>query len=441
MKSFHRQCLKRVESFPIGLFIMLLAAVFVGCKEDEDEESPKVFMEMPIENQTVMSVDTFEVRARISDNNQVTYVEIDLLNQNFATVISKQRFPVSGSDFTFSTDFMLNAPFLEPGPYYINVRAFDGRNTGSGFRQINVASIPRTLEQMILVTGSAFNVRVLTRIGNSTWQERLQLQMDYAGAALNFRQNLLSIAGGTIGDAVFYNTGDFEVHSAVPGLGSSSFPYFAGVEYDPVSEEFLLMQNEPRLRTFDKNAFGITGFPLQENHRPHDIFDVADHYFIVEKPITNPNYILTKYARPGLLLSAIATDGPVRGVFEKSDNELFVWVAANDQVQLRILNLTTNVLSNPYERNGETLYDVVQVAPNTFVFSTSQGLYRYSYSNGGTLVLNSGITAEKLFFENLSETVYAITGQQLHRFTPMGDLIGTEDFPQPLKWIGFDYNR
>lgn len=441
MKSFQWWFLTRVHSFPKGLFILLLAALFFGCKEDEDEESPKVFMEMPIENQLVMSVDTFEVRARISDNNQVSYVEIDLLDQNFATVISKQRFPVSGSDFTFSTDFMLDAPFIDPGPYYLNVRAFDGRNIGSGFRQISVAVAPRTLDQIIVITSSNFSARVLTRSDNLLWQERFQLQIDYAGAALNFRQNLLCMAGGTIGDAVFYETGDFEIQSTVPGLGAPSFPYFAGVEFDSETQEFLLLQNEPRLRTFDKNGFGITGFPLQENHRPYDVFDVANYYFVVEKPITNPNYILSKYARPGLLLSALATDGHVLGVFEKSDNELFIWVAANNQVQLKILNLNSNLLSSPYERNGEILYDVVQVAPNTFVFSTSQGLYRYSYSNGGTLVLDAGFTAEKLFFESLSETIYGISGQQLHRITTMGEFISTEDFAQPVKWIGFDYNR
>jgi hypothetical protein len=213
------------------------------------------------------------------------------------------------------------------------------------------------------------------------------------------------------------------------------------VKYQPETREFALLLREPRLRSFDKRGQAVNSFNLVDNHLPLSVYDLGNRYHLCEKPIASPNHIFTSYARPGLLMSSLFVEGPVRGVFRKSENELFVWVDAPDQVQLRILNTAGNLFSSPYDRNGEQLYDVIALSSNTFVIATSAGIFRYNFGNGGTVVLNSSIIAEKLFYERISGTIYAISGNEMHRLTPEGALMQTNVFAQQVRHIAFDYNR
>lgn len=441
MKSYQNLFLTVVYSKRIWLCVIILALISSGCKEDEDDEKPRVFIEEPYENFNISSVDTILVHARISDNEQITSIEVELVDLDFAPMVGKQVFQASGSDVNFVIEYILDAPLLNSGAYYIVVRANDGRNVGSGFRKVSLTAIPRALERRVVVTSGSNNVKIFSQQAGESWVERINLYYDFAGADLNFRQDLLGIAGGEIGDALFYNTVEFEVEQSVPGLGTQSMPYFRGLRYDEASEIFMLLLEEPRLRLFDKNAAGITGFPLQPNQRPHDAFAANNRLYVLERPVSTPNYSLNVYAQPGLFLASLAVEGPVKGVFRKSDDEVYVWVQAPETVQLKILNTNTNLMSEPYERQDEVLNDMVQVGPDAFVIGTSAGLYRYSYGNGGTLILNEGFVAEKLFYEDMGGIIYASSGNVLFQLSPTGTVLNEENFTGTIEFVGFDYNR
>jgi hypothetical protein len=240
---------------------------------------------------------------------------------------------------------------------------------------------------------------------------------------------------------VFYETEEFNVVNTIPGFGELSLPFFLGINYQPETREFALLLREPRLRTFDKFGQPVNSFNLVDNHLPLSIYDLGDRYHLCEKPVANLNHIFTSYARPGLLMSSLFVEGPVRGVFRKSVDELFVWIDAPDQVQLRILNTAGNLFSSPYNRDGEQLHDVLAISSNTFVIATSAGIFRYNYGNGGTVVLNSEIIADKLFYERISGTIYAISGNEMTRLTPEGAVMQTNVFSQQVRHVAFDYNR
>src|SRR5690606_2276079 len=157
----------------------------------------------------------------------------------------------------------------------------------------------------------------------NNWQERAVYTIDLRGAALNYRQNLLGLAGGVIGDAVFYEIEEFDAVQTIPGFGSSSLPYFLGLDFSAEAEQFYLMQRDPQLRILDKHASPISAADLIPNFLPEKAYAVNDHIFVLQKNITSPALVLGRYAQSGLLISSFSMTGSVKEISRKSQSETF----------------------------------------------------------------------------------------------------------------------
>ncbi|MGB6038175.1 MAG: hypothetical protein WBG42_18000, partial [Cryomorphaceae bacterium] len=154
-----------------------------------------------------------------------------------------------------------------------------------------------------------------------------------------------------------------------------------------------------------------------------------------------PLYTLVFYSFQGLLFDIYQVNGAIRGVFYRNLNEKFVWVDSPEGLELRILNISTEFLSLPYQRPGARLSDVIQTGNNSFIISTSEGLLRYNYSNGGTVILNSSAPEGDLYFDDLNQLIYLVSGQVARIYSVNGDQAGEFSFPRNIVDIGFDYNR
>jgi len=438
MKSF---------KFSFSTFVHTALCVLVifslsSCKDDEDENPPRVTIISPFENQSFSSTDTIEASAVITDNEQLTSVELEILDLEFNQVAVKQSYPASGTTFNFAQLFPIDAPQLQTGDYYLAFRANDGRNVGSAFVKIRINAIPRELEGVLILTSQDNQSYIYYREDDQNeFEVEHNFFSDAVGGGLNFRQNIFATAGGEAGDALFLETEDFTVVNSFPGFGITGLPDYLSVTFDAELEQFIVSQRDGRVRVLDKSAFALLSFDGLVNHLPLKVFGNADGYFVSEKEIDGPIYSLTFYSFQGFLLDNYPVAGDVKGVFDLNFNEKFVWVDDPEGLELRLLNVSTEFLSLPYERPGERLYDVIRTGNNAFVISTSEGLLRYNYSNGGTVIVNSAAPEGNLYFDDLNQLIYLVTGQDVLIYAMSGSQVGEFSFPREIAYVGFDYNR
>lgn len=435
--------LTRLFSTLVHLSLLSFAlASFSGCKEEGDEEPPLVFIDSPFENQTFQSTDTIQAAATISDNEQVVFVDLELLDLDFNQVSVKGRYQVSGSNVEFGQFFPIGNPDLETGDYYLAFRASDGENVGSAFVKIRINAIPRELEGVFVVTVQNNQTRIYRREeGASTFEFEADFFSDAVGAALNYRDNILALAGGDVGDAVFLETEEYQIVNSLPGFGTPDLPYFVTIDFDTETERFYLSQRNGIIRLFDEVGSGLASFDGLANHLAFGLFGGGTDVYASEKEIDGPIHSLTRYTESGLLLNVFPVSGEVVGLFPRSGFEEFVWIDDPEGLELRILDTSTELLSLPYQRPGDRLYGVVRVSSNTFVISTSNGLLRYNYSNGGTIVLSSSAPTGKLYFDDLNELIYLVDGNEFLIFSVSGQELGSVSFGEPILYVGFDYNR
>jgi len=424
------------------LFCFLGLSIFIsGCKKDVvDEIPPSILIESPFENQSFSSVDTIFVDALITDNINVESLELEVLTLD-NQLVTKRQFNVSGTEVNFSYNFELNAPLIPSGQYYFALRARDSKNRSSSFKQILINAIPREIEQYLIVTKETNSLRIETSTDLENWTTRLNRFMDYNGSDMNYRQDVIGVVGGEIGDAEFYATSDFEQLITYPGFGTPSIPYFLGLDYSQGGEQFILLQNEPRARVLDKEAQPQAAAELMPNFLPSRSFGFGDRYFVLEKRITNDERFLSLYSFAGLRLKTFTVFGDVLGVHEKDLDEYFVWIAEDEGVKLYELNTQNELFAKIYQRPGESFLSVVETNSDVFIFSTDQGIYRYTYGTGGTNPLNNQLSPEQLIYDDLNGFIYGIEGQTLYELTSTAELIRSIQFNRELAFFGIDYNR
>ncbi len=422
--------------------IICLSVGLGACKDETDKKPPLVNITRPYENQIFQSVDTLEVEATITDNEQIEWVVLEILDQEFHTLSISKSLTLSGSEVNLATEFIIDAPELDTGPYYLAVRAGDGTNIGSAFVAIGISAIPRVVQGYYAVTQSTGQTRIWYR---SVSQDDFQIVhhqfSDFGGAALNYRRNYIGLAGRTSGDAVFYNTDDWSPRLVIPGI-AGGLPYFTGMKYAPATDRFFLWRYDGFLTAFDSHLQQLNAFYTLPTRTPIDVFDLGDRYFVVEKQISGSNHSLASYTETGLLATNLSIDGPARLVANKSSDELFVWIDAPDEVQLKILNRQSSLLESPYSRPGAALYDAITMDPGVFAILTSDGLLTFNYNTGGTTVISpSSNHPGSVVYEDITGQFFVLDATEVLRLSPTGSPIENIAFPDPVVYFAVDYTR
>lgn len=442
MKSFHFKFSTFVHTGFNCLIVIMVLFLSQSCKDDKDEEGPRVIIESPYENQSFSTVDSIPVFAKITDNEQIKSIEISLLDTDYNGLGISRSYQTSGGSVDFLTDFILDQPFLNSGLYSLAVRASDGENTGSGYVQIHLTAIEREIENYLVVTKNSTQARVYQGNDVNDLQEKGVYTIDLRGASFNYRQNILGLAGGVIGDAVFYETEEFDVVSTIPGFGGNSLPYFLGLDFSAKAKQFYLLQRDPELRILDKYASPISAAQLLPNFLPEKSFSVGDDIFVLQKSITSPALVLGRYAQSGLLLSSNAMPGPVREVSMHSSTETYIWVDAEEGAKMFILFGGSNLLATAYQREGETLNSAREISKGVFLISTSSGLYKYDYIGGGTTVLNTSIEdCSALYYDDLNGIIYGTADNKLYQISSTGQVLNITTYNDSIFYFSVDYNR
>jgi hypothetical protein len=308
--------------------------------------------------------------------------------------------------------------------------------------KIRINAVPRELEGVLVLTSQDNQSYVYYREEDENEFEVVHnFFSDAVGGGLNYRQNIFATAGGETGDADFFETEEFTIVNSLPGFGNTGLPFYLSITFDDNLEQFIVTQRDGRVRVLDKSAFALIGFDGLVNHLPLKAYGNQDGYFISEKEIDGPIYSLTFYSFQGLLMDNYPVAGEVKGVFDLSLNEKFVWVDDPEGLELRVLNVSTEFLSLPYQRIGTRLSDVIRTGNNAFIISTSEGLLRYNYSNGGTVIFNSSAPEGDLYFDDLNQLIYLVSGQDATIYGMNGSELGGFSFPREIAFVGFDYNR
>lgn len=173
------------------LLSLVLCTTLISCLEQEDNMGPRIQFFKPQENTVISLPDTVEVQVKVTDDNLLRLVAIDLVDEDNTPVTQGKYFYPAASEYTVNTYLELVDNTIETGQYHIRVMADVGYSSVSAYLAVSIQAIPREIMGYFAVTKPNNLNSILCRLGlnfaidsqmviNDTWYQ--------SGINSNYRQ-------------------------------------------------------------------------------------------------------------------------------------------------------------------------------------------------------------------------------------------------------------
>jgi hypothetical protein len=424
------------------LFISLLSFALFSCKKDGDTEFPVITWNSPANGIQISVYDTLHVSLHITDNNDLTHLDVKLLDMQQSLVGGSVSFPLNGKSQDIFFDFPVDNIRLATGSYYLDAEVFDGYNLARSYIVVNITAVPRAFKGFFAATFTTPNSLKIYKTDTS-WLPSL-----FSGNQSDFTDMEVSSYWQQVYSAGSY-TGDLRAIS-IDGLtpGWSIHPYVSANPYwGPLSVKdsrlWVSYRGDNRLRYLDEtgamraNNDGDIGF------HPILSLQVGNRVFSEQKDNTSSAEKMVAYSIYGGGLQETILGMSAVGMFEKDADNVYVVGNNAGQGHLMIYDFTSNGMWEPIILPAGTVTSAAQVDTNTLLIGMNTGtIYKFTYAPVGLLTWTVGVNATQLRFNDVDGEVLSAEGTnvKIYNYNPFS-LTRTIAIPDSVKDLEVWYNR
>ena len=422
---------------PIGLFVL------PGCEESTDNEPPNIIVTNPSSGESYTAGDTLAVNAEVSDNETIRRVLVRLTDEQGVAVAQNLSFTPNSNPFSINQTYIIDNVDLQSGTYYLAVTAEDEEQQASKFVELQVSSLPLTLERTLVVSSHPDGAEVFQLSEGGSFESLFVYDGDIVGSEISSFSNTVALCGGTSGDLEFRSSIDGTLLSSFDNLSSGGTPWFLDLDYDDDERWFAAGLSNQEVRFYDQEGSSKGTLETQPEFRPYRSWMDDERFFVDERSITQPTVTLRVYQRPGgVFEQSIGLPNPLLGLFDRPSGEkLFFFNDEQNQAQVRLADVQTSLLGQPAELPMGTLNDVIELQPGRYALAIDGTIYRYDY-NPSEFILISQTPAEILRYDRDGGAIIASEGNTLRYVDPnSGDVVGTATAPAEILNVLLDYNR
>ncbi len=415
----------------------LAAAVIAmaGCRKERNEP-PRVEILLPAEGHVLAVPDTLLVHAHVSDDRAVESVWFALTDDNGVPVAPAEMRTLGHAGGDVYAALPVVAPTTPGGTFTLVVRASDGQESRSAFRDVTVLPEPLRLRALYLVPPAGTAPATIVRIDSAGHISDFTTLADIDGGAVSSAQQYVVFAGGTTAPMTAYATQGAGGWQAGNQNGTGA-PYFLGLRHDPADGRFYVGTNDGFVRGYLPHGQQVFTAHLGEYFRSYRTAVVGGHLVSAQDHIGQPQDRLAHLAMPsGAALGAFPLDVHAVHLDARGTDHVLVFGERDGQgvVQERHVEL-----GGVYEMrvfNEGPVRAVQRLGTDAWAVALPGRIVRFTYSTNGIAVLLDGPTADALAYEAATGTLYAATGAQLLRIDPnTGALLGTMSVPGPVGTI------
>ncbi len=398
------------------LWLFVLLAV-IGCKKDKDNTPPSITVNTPVTNASFDVYDIVEVTATITDDQNLDYVAIELVDQNLIPVVAPKTFRPSGTTYNLVNGLTLDDIHTATGSYFLQVTANDGTNETKKFIEVVVVGVPLEVKEVLVVSAPTSNSVAWYRLdGNNNLEALMTVTSDYGGTAVSSYDQQLYTMGSFTGDLNVHklSSGFTSFLWSIPTTGTVDFPHFNRIHQNEGEVMTYVSATSGEIKGYDRHggvdvlANALSGYHPEETWG-HNGLVVSD-----QKAIANSNRLLvTQYKISGAIEQTAVLNFDVVGYGTKSNDELFVLGNNNGQGELHIYNFTGNSFWSPHSIPAGAIRAVVQVDSNTLLIAHETGVYRYTYSNNSLITLINGVDATNMELNVINNELLLTIGTEL----------------------------
>jgi hypothetical protein len=429
-----------INSIACFAFFLLL----IQCKKDKDVVPPVVKISTPYEGQIFNVYDSFTIKADISDDKQLTSVNIKLLNEQQAVMQVPVLLTTSGKELFLSRPYELYDVHLPTGIYYVRIEASDGVNTGVGYQKIFIHETPVFRKSIYAVTrsGSVLNLVKIDSALNAV--NKLSFASDYAGSGISSYFQNIYVSGNYTGSVKAIDVNSNNVKWAISSALSGS-PYFTSL---------CVLNDHPYVSYYSGeikmyNNYGTAIYQTQfvsSGFYPIKVVENGDYLLAETKDKAGPTKkLVTFLTSTGFGIREAYLNKDVVDYASKNSNEVFVFSNNVGQGTMEIYNIMNNTFFAPHILATGKIWSAVQVDVDDYVIGHDDGnIYRYQYSQNSLTTLVTGVKAYRMRYDAVNSQLIVAEAKdvKLFNYSPAGTtLAGTVPLADTILDVHVLFNK
>jgi hypothetical protein len=407
-------CFKTVFYLALLLFILFSSS----CKKREaDEHGPIVSFVTPGYNQSYNVFDNIAVTATVSDETEITFVSVSLVDEQYNQVMPAVSIPVTSPSMTLNKLYYVDNIHMESGTYYVMIAASDGTTESRTYQRVQIVAVPRMLKNIFVVSGGSSQTNFSTIDSAFTGlQPYYSFNGDFIGSYASSYFQQLYRCGNYTGP---FQALDIEFNAIKFSLSPtvSANPYFTA---------FYSNEKKSYVSRYDG---GITGYnydgsifynaSVSTGYYATKMGFCGDALITEEKDKVSGNTKLVTHFTTGLAEKERAISQQAVALCEKNVDNLFVFGNDAGQGVIQLFDKVNNNLWNPYPYTlpTGTILSALKIDENTYLIGHSSGtVLKYQYSTSSVTTYLTGYTAVQLRYDDLNNRLIVAEANKISVF-------------------------
>jgi hypothetical protein len=401
---------------PFGVYSSHIKWLLMGCliwlcaaacnKHDHDTASPIIRIETPTTGNIFYFGNSIQLDAIITDDRKLESVQLDVTDaQNNRYLQSQSFFPTENS-FQLNYSLTHNDLYLPSGTYYVRITASDGENQQIAFREIQLTEAPRLQERVFILQENGTSTLIDT-LQNNNLAPCIDFATGYLFGGIDSRTNQLVACGQSPASLLSNIFPDFQNANTPFPLTTELISAF---HHDKANHCFYWGTNAGSLWRTSVN--GTQQVATLGNADITAIGSSPTHILVFSEG-TSGNYIHAIRNDNGVIETSLPIDWDVVGIVHlNSENQRELLIGnQNGAAHFAWLNLSTSAINEVFNfYDSSPVLSVCEAAGNHFYAQHEAGIGHYINSLN-SYTMSSVVTAEKLVFDDLGNTLWAVTSE------------------------------
>ncbi len=423
------------------LLILTISLLLVACHKDPPDTPPSVTVDFPVANSTFDVIDTVSFKVRITDDENILYLKVSLVDEAFTPTGNQQSWSINLRSTTINDYFLINQPSLPSGNYYIVFEAVDNRDYTKKFLPVTLNGIPKKLDNTILFTtnGQTSTIEILdtgfqsvnTIVFNSLFQD---------GMVSSYQQNIFYLSQN--GQLSVYDAPAQNYHWSVSNLNSLSHDYLGHLA---VENPYVLVPYNYCIRSYGNDGTFYRTYTIPSvEQRPVISFVSGNYLFVITKPYTNiPSRVYKYYFNTNVLADNYMLDYSFdpKTIVQPDDDKIFIFGNIQGETKLYEYYFSDNLVSSVDGLPTGTFYDAVKVDDQRILISIDGNIYQLNPQTYSMISINPVLHGYDLDYNFLDNTIWLANNNELFVYTyPEYQEVGYATTTDSIAKIGLLFN-
>ena len=420
-----------------SLVIIQILCVLGSCQK-QDNVPPRIDVNTPLNNTSYQIPCVVQVEGDVNDDESLYRIEISVVDENSLPVTTTISQNISGDQFEFNEQFIINDRLLTSGNYFVKVSVEDeAENSNSSYIPITLSEVTRELLGVYLVSSgqSTTNLSLLDDTGNITLKSTVSGNHKVSEANSKHQYVFL----GTDISGISLETDFYTTKWEVPFL-SSTYDYFQDVTKSKDMDQFYISNGDGVIRKYDKNGIQIGGYIADFQNWFGHLNEVENYIMVDTYSNLFTRWITVFNKSSGIEYSRKSITGEVVEMGQVNNGLCFILIQNGNDFSLAHYDLNTNNLWIESSVQNNHCYHAKKKG-NYLYITSDDGLYRFNYNTYQMLPLIVNFPCSQIDLEDISGDLMISDAQHVYLFNEQLGIYNTIVTPDSVENILVYYNK